>query len=862
MNQLPRLFAFLLLLFFRSDAFADIIITEIMYNPSGPESANEYIELYNTGPERMPLNGYTISDGTGTDELVRYNGDGSTFYLDAEDYAVILDPDYWDQDSLWYDEVMPWYTLLLTVEDAALGSGGLGNSNSETITLRNPSQLVESSRTYQPGAPGGSSEERIDLAGGEGDGNWAFSEAGGSPGIFNTVGLPDYDVAVDTLIITPPPGEQGIYSARFRVRNRGRMECDYRMELTLYHRYHDRYYTRDERLVMSQRDTLSSGDTLWVEQNLDLDDSGKWSIAVNVFFSGDQNYDNNQRSVDYWLAYPEGSVRIAEIMADPGTEHIAEWVELANRYPAAENPDSTRNIELKGWSLRDAQGITMQIDSSSQRYLHSTYGTERRFVLANDEKIEEWDTIDSYSVLVQTPFPSLNNNGDSLYLVDPTGRVIDSIEYGPAIRGRSWVRDDLDGPAGVDGWSLSTAEAGGTPGIPEAPRDTMVDLSIDSLWWEMGRGYEAVAKQGDSREMSGGYDVPFLYARVRHNSIPSDIERVQVRLSWSMIGLPPEEQSEHVEFVEIPLPPANGSDTVSVEYWHGSFGAIRFTAELQVEDQDEGNNLRVGELYIPWYYGGGLRVNEVMANPGAQSGGEWVELISSYHQGVNVDGWQLEDAAGNRTLISQPDTLRLFDEYLVLAEERDAFLVRWPDVDPAIVFACESWAKLNDSGDAIRLLDPTGSLLDSIGFGTSRPGQSLISESHWNISSSEEGGSPGEANNWTPPTGPEGSDFSLTLSPNPFSPDGDGYEDLMEFFFTIPDGGGRVTLILFDVRGREVGMLLENKWVQTGVPYIWDGRRGLHVPRLKTGMYVYLATLENEPGRATIKGTLVVAGSR
>ncbi len=92
-------------------AQSSVIINEIMYNPSGPEHATEYIELVNTGVHSVDLRGWSISDGTAIDSLVPHHTNLFS-RIPSGGYALILDPDYWEEGESWYRTVIPDSTLL------------------------------------------------------------------------------------------------------------------------------------------------------------------------------------------------------------------------------------------------------------------------------------------------------------------------------------------------------------------------------------------------------------------------------------------------------------------------------------------------------------------------------------------------------------------------------------------------------------------------------------------------------------------------------------------------------------------------------------------------------------------------------
>jgi predicted ribosomally synthesized peptide with SipW-like signal peptide len=61
---------------------ARVVINEVLYDPTGAEPAEEWIEFYNAGGTAVDLGGYTITDNFGTFTLPSYS-------LGAGSYAVL-----------------------------------------------------------------------------------------------------------------------------------------------------------------------------------------------------------------------------------------------------------------------------------------------------------------------------------------------------------------------------------------------------------------------------------------------------------------------------------------------------------------------------------------------------------------------------------------------------------------------------------------------------------------------------------------------------------------------------------------------------------------------------------------------------
>lgn len=137
-----------------------------------------------------------------------------------------------------------------------------------------------------------------------------------------------------------------------------------------------------------------------------------------------------------------GSVWINEVMAQPGD--AAEMVEYIELYNTTKEP-----ISLNQWIYKNVTG-------KREKILPDVILLANSYAVLHDNRYTI--TIDPSALLVPLEkFPSLNDKGASLQLLDATGKLIDEIIYSKAKPGISWERS-------VEGWYLSTDSRGGTPG--------------------------------------------------------------------------------------------------------------------------------------------------------------------------------------------------------------------------------------------------------------------------------------------------------------------------------------------------------------------------------------------------------------
>lgn len=159
---------------------APVVLNEVLFDPLGPEPHQEFIELHNHGEAPISLEGWTIADEGGEDPLPP----GAT--LPAGGFAVIVSGRY--EPGAGGDPPPAAGALMLALSDA-IGSQGLRNGGEE-LTLRDAEGQVVS--LFTPSAtppPSGTSIERREAYGPDGDpANWARNNRdSATPGAANSV---------------------------------------------------------------------------------------------------------------------------------------------------------------------------------------------------------------------------------------------------------------------------------------------------------------------------------------------------------------------------------------------------------------------------------------------------------------------------------------------------------------------------------------------------------------------------------------------------------------------------------------------------------------------------------------------------
>ena len=130
--------------------------------------------------------------------------------------------------------------------------------------------------------------------------------------------------------------------------------------------------------------------------------------------------------------------------------------------------------------------------------------------------------------------------------------------------------------------------------------------------------------------------------------------------------------------------------------------------------------------------------------------------------------------------------------------------------------------------------------------------------SNWSTSVNEAGGTPGSVNS----INLESIEMEkrISISPNPFSPDNDGYEDHTIISYTLTQPTAQMRMKVFDSKGRLVREILNNQPSGSIGSIIFDGLNDNGLP-LKIGIYIiFIEALNSSSGVVDVlKDVVVVA---
>ncbi len=708
-----------------------LIFSEIMFNPVSGN--NEYIEVFNTSfTSSIDLKNFKIKYYTSTPDTFKSAGFGTT--LAPQSYAVIFEADY-NIDSGIYKNSIPPEALILKISDGSFGSSGMANTTNRPILLLNAKGDTLESYTYSANNNTGFSDEKIRFTKDNSSGNWGNSLIqNGTPGFRNSISSASYDLILSAIRISsinPKPGDEIKISTI--VKNLGEMNAgNFKVEI-----YNDKNFdstaSSDELINSQEYLSLMPGDSTTVISSFIVPPKKEFSIIAKVIFSKDEIPANNQFINKFSVLLPAANfndIVINEIMYAPISGE-PEWVEIFNT--------SISIINLNGWKIGD--NSTSSIITSKDIFIQPL----SFLVISKDSIITKLFSV--LSPIVIANFPSLNNSGDAVVLKDPSGIVIDSLEYFPAwggnTNGRSLERIDAKNSS-VDSlnWKTTVSKQKGTPGYINSVSQKDFDIEITDIIF--------------SPSIPFLNDSVIIIARVKNKG--KGAEAFSLRL-FEDANLDSTYDSYLSSTGSLSISPQDSSE-INLNYIIKNINSTKgfYVEAISDKDQDTSNNYFYKTI-SPGYRSGSVLINEIMYNP---SGGEpeWIEVYNSTSDSVNLKSWGLSDVLATPATIQIKNNFYLpANSYSVIA--KDTSILNYHRIIPSNILML-NLPVLNNDADGIVLKDNHGITIDSVFYrkdeggsnGASLERKSLnvssILPANWNSSNDLELSTPGRINSISP----------------------------------------------------------------------------------------------------------------
>ena len=557
--------------------------------------------------------------------------------------------------------------------------------------------------------------------------------------------------------------------------------------------------------VMINQSAINSGnigDTVLVDISIGTFNSGFNEMSLSLIVENDEDENDNTGLDTLKIRYPFGTILINEFMSAPNNDQ-SEFVELF----------AFRNLDMVEWSISDNHLDPVLLNTIS-------VSSGDFIVVLSDSNM--MDILDGNAHLFfPFNFPSLNNSGDGIYLFDHTESVIDSLNYDtdwPLTSERSTekIRQSYTSN-GSSNWLLADENISMTPGA----NNSVMVLDVDGMIILDSITYSPIPPYPDS--------VVTILIPIVNAGVESFDGTFSIEMNDDEIG-------------DGTIPIISMGDTIIIESKIVSSISGLHSISIILDIVDDGNyenNIATFLLPVRYLFGSVL-VNEFFPLPDSTEL-EFVEIIPQTN--VNINNWTIRDLGGAKGVLPNLD-LSAFTYCLITDDS--SFLDIIPDTS-ILILPGNGLPGLNNSSETIYILDHTESVIDSLQYNENwslmdsrsvekyRITDTSNEPNNWGISVGEAGKTPGFQNSLFFSDLP--SKGSVTISPDPFSPDGDGIDDELRITYSLPYLGAAIRWEIIDMAGRVIAKPYYNYQVGQNGKLKWNGKRD-NGKSARIGIYV------------------------
>ena len=543
----------------------------------------------------------------------------------------------------------------------------------------------------------------------------------------------------------------------------------------------------------------------------------------------------------------EYDIVINEIMADPNpVVGLPEWeyVELYNT--------TEFGIDLKDWM--------MKIGSNENTFGTYVLAPHGYVILCHNDAVSE---LRQYGDCIGFSSFSVVNTSSVMYLFSKSGTMISQVNFN-----NTWYHDadkanggwsveqidPLNPCAGASNWMASTDASGGTPG-----RINSVD------------GDNEVLPQVERVSMFGDYILQLWFDQQMTSTSLLEVQHFVV-----------EETGEHPSQTEVnPMDP----NYVGLIFDHGFEPGIVYTLIINGVTNCVGNAIEADtrvQFGIPNDIAEGeIVINEILFDP-ISPGVDYVELYNNTDKTFDLSTLMLGVVResfpnpADTTLREIAGESRLFlpRSYVMLSTNSEIVGLQYDCPTDNFVQMASFPSYANAGGTAI-LMGKDGTTVDAMYFSEKMhypllkvtKGVSLervsfdqpsMDANNWHSAAEQvHFGTPGYANSMQQTAEP--SSDEIILSPDLFSPDGDGYDDACFINYHFDKAGYTMNIYIFNVAGQMVRHLAKGELIGQEGSVLWNGmdNNGNRVP---VGVYVVVTEVFNFDGTVKkFKNGVVVA---
>ncbi|NQV18043.1 MAG: lamin tail domain-containing protein [Armatimonadetes bacterium] len=781
----------------------NIVINEVLYDPTGADTGYEWIELYNAGEQSVNLSSWMIQKAGIQFGLV-YAFELFSGYSIAPHSYFLIGEEFVSNTDLTAD---------LAFQNGGTATDGIrivsfNGQYTDTVLYDSPNSnnlpddISSPGQYFAPDVDGGNSLAR--KHDGEDSNNCEldfFECENPTPGEPN---LYPVDLAIYELNITEIEGILWLETEVFNLSTEIVDNSAASLEITVNNSFFN-IYDLPEILPESYIDFFCE---------LGLFSAGYYIVEITVNYLFDNNLENNSASNSILIG--SSPLVLNEVMFKPVASN-QEWIEIFNRSDSGYLVDNFAIIDASEGQISFSGSIESQdflVVCLDQNLLLEIYPD------ANPDKIVEAES-----------WTALNNTEESLKLVDQYETKFDSTSYEGSICPTNFSIERVN-PFSDENivWDVCQDSSGGTPTLPNSMLPFEKDLEL------VADGFEVLQNQIEHSVIIKNIGLENITDAVFICSIILDDDIAETEIYQQEIAI-----FDSLLFTFITEITPIGYTTFKYEI-------------ISIEDLNEYN-----DIDFSFYNNNALPfvVNEIMYNPNEEEP-EWLELK------INYFIFALEEFF----LIVDEDTLSLpfsDNEYILVTNSNEdvQFLQSNYDLENIPIFT--GLSSLSNNGEQISIIDECNNLIESFFYisdwNDDLKGISIERVNPRIIANLENWGpavnvcTPGTQNSIFVQVLP--SNVKLSVNPNPFSP----YQSERTIFsFKLPEKLSRVTIRIFDLKGRLVKKLVDQTLQASEGDLIWDGR-GDNGKNLPIGVYIVLMeATSRESEKVYAKKTTVVIG--
>ncbi|MBQ8222515.1 MAG: lamin tail domain-containing protein [Bacteroidales bacterium] len=541
---------------------------------------------------------------------------------------------------------------------------------------------------------------------------------------------------------------------------------------------------------------------------------------------------------------------INEIMSDPSPPIELpeyEYVELYN--------NSAFPINLNHWTfvIGNTEHITKKnIEIQSGEYL----------LLCHKDATEAFS--DSGRFIGLDSF-QVTNSGTSLSLLDKKGDVISSVEFDVSWHDDSYKKDggwsleqiDYENPcAGKANWRSSCDKMGGTPGRENSVKTTNIIVpEIEHINTVSNNKIEVFFNQNMNLKSLQDTENYFIKEMKLH---PSEIFILPNRYDYAELFF--EQYFSENELYTLNISDVNNCKDIGLEDIDITFGI-----PSQVECND-------------------VIINEILFNP-ITPGVDYVELYNRSDKVVDLSKILLGNI--KESFPNPPDTIlkeissdsRIFlpHSYILLSVDGEIVKSQY-DTESKNFIDLESFPSLPNEEGRVIICNKVKEIIDEVYYSdkmhydllTETKGVALERISFDNPSSDENNwhsasfdvnyGTPGYKNSMSADYVKTDEEI-VSIIPEIFSPDGDGFDDNCAIFYELKENASSINIKIFNTKGFLIKNILNNSLTDREGFLIWNGCDDNN-HRVEPGIYIVQVELFDLKGNVDRTRKVVVVATK